>query len=105
MPGYSGSVPDSQLGFSGLVDEYEHQCSALARGGLSRPEQMLLAETHTLDAVFGTLVAMARDNHGYSSETEERYMRIALKARNQCRTTLETLLHYKRPRMGLPGFR
>ena len=99
LPGYSVSVPDYQLGVSALVDEYERQCSALARGDLSRPEQMLLAQAHTLDAIFGKLMAMARNNQGYSSETEERYMRIALKAQNQCRTTLETPLHYKRPPM------
>ena len=99
LPGYSVSVPDYQLGFSGLVDEFERQCSALARDDLSRPEQMLLAQAHTLDAIFGKLMAMARDRQGYNPDGEERYMRIALKAQNQCRTTLETLLHYKRPPM------
>lgn len=97
MPCYSVNVLGFELGLHELVDELDRQATAVARGDLSRPESMLLAQAHTLDAIFCKLMVMARENMFQDSDKVERYMRIALKAQGQCRATLEALAGMKNP--------
>ena len=59
---------------------------------------MLVAQAHTLDAVFHETLRRS-SNHmtaGYL-ETAERYIKLGLKAQAQCRATLETLAKIKTP--------
>lgn len=82
-----------------LVVELAEQVAAVNRGDMSRPEAMLVAQSHTLDEIFAVLARRAQANilEGYS-EAGERYMRLAFKAQSQCRTTIETLAEMKNPR-------
>ena len=73
------------------------QCEAVSQGDLTRPEEILVAQAHTLDAIFNRLMVMAREDVYTSFEQSERRMRLAFKAQNQCRTTIEALLAHKRP--------
>lgn len=80
-----------------LVEELGAQISAVNRGDLQRPEAMLIAQAHTLEAIFHELARRAGLNMGEYLDAAEMYMRLALKAQSQCRATLETLATIKNP--------
>lgn len=73
--------------------------AAVAKGDLGRAEAILVAHAHTLDEIFSALARRSAANieAGYG-ESADRYMRLALKAQSQCRTTLEALAEIKDPR-------
>lgn len=80
-----------------LVDELGTQIAAANRGDLGRAEAMLIAQAHTLEAIFHELARRAGLNMGEYLNAAEMYMRLALKAQSQCRATLETLAAIKNP--------
>jgi len=94
-----GQGTTSVLELTALVDELSGQCSIASRGDLSRPEAKLIAQAHTLDAIFNSLARRAALNMGEYPDATDRYMRLALKAQSQCRATLETLAVIKNPPM------
>jgi len=81
-----------------LARELSAQVAAVNGGDLKRAESMLISQSHTLDVLFNHLTRIAQGNmvEGYLSATET-YLRLALKAQSQCRTTLETLAQVKNP--------
>ena len=46
---------DVDLNLSGLIDSLKEQTRACSEGDLKRPEAMLTAQAHTLDAIFNKL--------------------------------------------------
>lgn len=60
---------------------------------------MLMAQAHTLDAIFNNLMRRASGYMGQNSDAVERYMKFGLRAQSQCRATLETLAYIKNPPM------
>jgi hypothetical protein len=80
------------------IDELSVQVAKVKGGDMSRPEAILLSQAHALDALFANLLRRAHGNMeaGYLQATET-YMRLALRAQNQSRTTLETLSTIKNP--------
>jgi hypothetical protein len=90
-------VPHS--GLPAMLDELDAQTRAIWSGSLNRPEEMLSAQAHTLDAIFNTLGQKAATamKSGHLPSTEA-YLRMALKAQSQCRTTLEALAEIKAPK-------
>lgn len=60
-------------------------------------EATLIGQATALNVMFGELSRRAATNMGEYLETSERYMRMALRAQNQCRMTLETLSNIKNP--------
>ncbi len=86
-----------ELDLNALVDQLASQAKAVTDGDLERPEAMLVAQAHTLEAIFHELAQCAARNIGHYVETVEIYMRLALKAQSQCRATLETLAAIKNP--------
>ncbi len=81
-----------------LVDELGKQVDAVHRGDLKRAETMLISQAHTLDAIFHELARRAALNMGEYLDASETYMRLALKAQSQCRSTLEALAEIKNPK-------
>ena len=82
-----------------LIRELSGQVAAVNRGDLSRAEAMLIAQAHTLDEIFSSLARRScRNINGGYLNAAECYMRLALKAQSQCRTTLEALAEIKNPR-------
>lgn len=79
-----------------LIDELSKQIAAVNDGDLRRAEGMLIAQAHTLDAIFGNLARRAIVQEGLKQY--EAHMRLALKAQSQCRATLESLAAIKNPR-------
>ena len=81
-----------------LVRELSVQVEAIHNGDLRRPEGMLIAQAHTLDALFNNLARRGHANmmKGYG-DAAERYFRLAFKAQSQCSATLERLAAIKNP--------
>jgi hypothetical protein len=78
-----------------LADELARQIAVVNSGDLSRAEGLLVAQAHALDRVFATLMARAAQQQHLPGF--EAHMRMALRAQNQCRSTLETLAALKYP--------
>ena len=78
-----------------LAAELGRQVAAVNGGDLRRAEGMLIAQAHTLDSIFTNLARRAT-NQEYLKQWET-YMRMAMKAQNQCRMTLESLAAIKNP--------
>lgn len=85
------------LEIDALVSELAVQATLAEQGNLKRAEAMLMVQAHTLDAIFNELGQRAATNMGEYLGATETYLRLALKAQSQCRTTLETLAAIKNP--------
>jgi hypothetical protein len=78
-----------------LTKILSQQTADVVGGNMTRPEAMLLAQAHTLDALFNSLV-MKGLNQSHMPHYEA-FMRLAFKAQSQCRSTLQTLSDIKNP--------
>mgnify|MGYP000642303447 CR=1 FL=1 len=58
---------------------------------------MLISPAVALESIFAEMARRANNNLGKNLDIAERYMRMSLKAQNQCRATLETLAELKSP--------
>jgi hypothetical protein len=85
------------LDLTALSEELSAQFGAVMEGNLQRGEAMLIAQAHTLEALFYELTRRAGLNMGGHLQAAETYMRLALKAQSQCRSTLEALAAIKNP--------
>ena len=88
---------DNQVTINALVGELSEQIDKVHQGDMKRVESMLVAQAHALNSLFGELVTRSRLNMGEYFNAADKYMRLALKAQGQCRTTLETLANIKNP--------
>lgn len=87
-----------QLDISGLVNALDAQIKAVNAGDLSEQEAMLTAQSKTLDAIFNNLARRAALNFTEYPAAADTFMRLALKAQSQCRSTVEALAEVKNPR-------
>ncbi|MCF5087963.1 hypothetical protein GIW59_26585, partial [Pseudomonas gessardii] len=79
-----------------VVEELMRQTAAINSGDMTRAENMLLAQAHTLDGLFAKLAGQALvANH---LDKMDNFLRLALKAQNQSRATLQTLAELKAPK-------
>ena len=85
---------NSELSVHGLRKALVAEIEEVAKGNMARPEAMLLCQAHTLDFLFSELAQQAHNNQTYIANYES-IMRMAFRAQNQCRTTLETLANIK----------
>ena len=79
-----------------LAEELSAQIKAVNQGNMQRTEGILLSQAQALDAIFVSLMRRA-----ISQSTMmhwEAYMRMGMKAQNQCRATLQVLADMKNPR-------
>jgi len=86
-----------ELDLNSLIEELAAQVASTANGDLRREEAMLVAQAHSLEAIFHELARRAALNMGDYINATEIYMRLALKAQSQCRATIETLALMKNP--------
>jgi hypothetical protein len=85
------------VNLTAMVDELSKQSTAVIGGSMDRPEAMLIAQAHALDAIFHELARRAALNMGTYLDAADTYLRLALKAQSQSRATLETLSAVKNP--------
>ena len=78
-----------------LVNELRAQAAAANRGEFAHAEAMLMNQAGALQTLFARLTerAMVQEHMPHI----EGFMRLALRAQNQCRATLETLATIKNP--------
>jgi hypothetical protein len=91
---YNGGF--GELAINSLITDLRQQCELASKGDLKRSEALLVAQAHTLDAIFNYLARKAI-HAGYLNQYET-YLRLGLKAQSQCRATLETLGAIKNPK-------
>lgn len=91
----SEELPKYEL--QNLVLELCAQVDAVKEGELERADEMLVAQAHTLDAIFHSTLRRGASYLGGNSEVAERYLKLALKAQNQCRSTWQALAAIKHP--------
>ena len=82
-----------------LVTELEDQASAIKGGNLDRIEDMLIAQTHTLDAVANYMFQCV--TRADTMSKVETYMKFGLRAQSQCRSNAEAIANMKNPRTHL----
>jgi hypothetical protein len=78
-----------------LMNEFRTQSAAANRGDFTQAEAMLMNQATALQTLFSNLVERA--NFQNTIQNIEGFMRMALRAQNQCRATLETLAAIKNP--------
>ncbi|MCK9398287.1 MAG: hypothetical protein M0Q44_22215 [Methylobacter sp.] len=86
---------ESEYNVASLALTLSQQVEGVKNGDMSRPEAMLLAQAHTLDELFNNLARRAHCQE--QMKHYETFLRLALKAQGQCRSTLETLAAIKNP--------
>jgi len=85
----------SEVGINAYVEELSTQIDKVNAGDMKRPEAMLLMQAYSLDGLFNNLARKAQiQSHMPHYES---FLRLALKAQGQCRSTLETLSAIKNP--------
>ncbi|MDO8767752.1 MAG: hypothetical protein Q7K57_03430, partial [Burkholderiaceae bacterium] len=90
---YAKSFGEQDLG--ALVDELRPHMNDVNNGNLQHCEAMLVGQAHALQSIFVSLARRAV-NQEFLKQYET-YLRLALKAQNQSRMTLETLAAIKNP--------
>ena len=78
-----------------LLEQLRGDATAVNRGDLSQAEAMLMNQATALQTAFARLVGSSM-NADFLPQ-QKTAMRLALKAQNQCRATLETLAAIKNP--------
>lgn len=72
---------------------------AMHGGDLREAETLLTSQASALNVIFAELARRSALVMNERPDAAERYLRLALKAQNQCRTTVETLAAIKNPPM------
>ena len=78
-----------------LMDRLTDDVQNVWAGDMKRAEAMLFGQAHALQAIFMNLARRATTQEHLKQW--EAYLRMALKAQNQCRMTLEALATIKNP--------
>ena len=85
------------LSLNELVKQLGEQVQRVKGGRLERSEEMLTAQAHTLDAIFHVLARRAVLNMGECMGACETYLKLALRAQSQCRSSWEAIAAIKNP--------
>ena len=94
---YSQRMSSVELDQGAIRDVIIEKSKAVILGDMSSSERLLVAQATTLNAVCVDLFVRAHSNLGEYIGAAETFMKLALKAQNQCRMTLETLAAIKNP--------
>ena len=96
---YAKGTYGEELGLLDCMGALADQVKEVRKGNLKSSEMLLTCQAVALNAIFTELARRSALNMGEYLDVSERYMRLALKAQNQCRMTLETLAMIKNPPM------
>lgn len=84
-----------QITSDALIEALAAETERSTSGESNRPEAILVAQSHVLDALFSHLTRMALESSNI--EQIEIFMKLGLKAQSQARTTLDALTRLKNP--------
>ncbi|MGX5731961.1 hypothetical protein ACWKWK_15695 [Pseudoxanthomonas beigongshangi] len=94
-------VPSGMLGRDELGELHKELKQTVERtkaGGTDQADSLLTAQAVSLNQIFIELARRSALNMNEYPRAAETYMRLALKAQSQCRTTLESLAEIRNPR-------
>lgn len=94
---YSVSGGWKGVGLTEAVQILEARTRKVNAGDLKDLEGTLVAQSAALNSIFLEMARRAQLNMGTHLDATERYLKLALKAQSQCRTTIETLALVKNP--------
>ena len=94
---YTGRTMGVNLGLQEMVLELNRQVRDAQNGDRKQTEAMLQGQATTLNAIFAEMARRAALNMNSNIPATEADMRMALRAQNQSRATLETLSAVKNP--------
>lgn len=94
---YSVSGGWKGVGLTEAVQILEARTRKVNAGDLNDLEGTLVAQSAALNSIFLEMARRAQLNMGTHLDATERYLKLALKAQSQCRTTIETLALVKNP--------
>ena len=94
---YSVSGGWKGVGLTEAVQILEERTRKVNAGDLKDLEGTLVAQSAALNSIFLEMARRAQLNMGTHLDATERYLKLALKAQSQCRTTIETLALVKNP--------
>jgi hypothetical protein len=94
---YSLSGGWKDVGLTEAMQVLSEKTRAVNGGDLSDLEGTLVAQSAALNSIFVELARRAHLNMGTHLDATERYLKLALKAQGQCRTTIEALALLKNP--------
>ena len=112
-PVYQSAVIQGRFGIMPAEDKEGHQLAVfkkdiedikniVALNHLDSVDQLLMSQAKSLNAIFNRLANRAADNlfskNGNFIDAGERYLKMALKAQQQCTQTLKTLSEHKQPK-------
>ena len=86
-----------ELGLTELVEALTEQTDMAVSGNSDGAVAMLTSQAHTLDAIFNNLAQRAALNLGEYLGTVETYLKLAMRAQSQCRSTWEAVSTIKHP--------
>jgi hypothetical protein len=94
---FNQALPKDALDLTECMNAIQATVSEVQSGDLRAGEALLTGQAVALNAIFSELARRAALNMGEHLGATEAYMRLALKAQNQCRATVETLAAMKNP--------
>lgn len=86
-----------ELSLTDCVAVLREKAGAINRGDMRETEALLCVQVASLNALYTELVRRAVLNMGEHLGAMETYLRLAMKAQSQCRSTTETLAEIKNP--------
>jgi hypothetical protein len=86
-----------ELSLTDCVTVLREKAGAINRGDMREAEALLSAQVASLNALYTELARRAVLNMGEHLGATETYLRLAMKAQSQCRSTIETLAEMKNP--------
>lgn len=94
---FAKSQSGEMLPAAAVVTALTESAKRVNANNLQEVEATLISQATVLNVMFSELGRRAALNMGEYLDASERYFRMALKAQNQCRMTLETLSNIKNP--------
>jgi hypothetical protein len=94
---YAASVT-GELDFNELLDVMQEKTAKVKAGDLSGLEATLTAQATLLNGIFNEMARRAGMNMDKYLPATDTYLRLALKAQSQCRSTIEAIAEIKNPR-------
>jgi hypothetical protein len=86
-----------EVGTTEAVQMLEQAARAVRANDMSGPEALLVGQAMSLNILYAELARRAAVNMGQNIEVSETYLRLALRAQNQSRATIETLGTLRNP--------
>lgn len=94
---YASQTMGVHLGLQEMVLELNQQVTEAQKSNWRPTESLLVSQATTLNAIFVEMARRAAANMAKNLGATEAYMRMALRAQSQTRSTLETLSNIKNP--------